>query len=304
MAFLQIKLDSSEKVTYDRADYPACIRKARLSWYPNFTAESHWHDDVEFITIISGEMQYNINGEIILLKEGEGVFVNARQLHFGYSDNKCDCEFICVLLHPILLCSSRSVEEKYVSSLIFNENIPFCHLSGRSEWEKTVLSAVRYIYNVRNDTASEMKIQRAFFDIWISLFENVVPCQKTKLSGNHHLSVLKDMIAFINDSYTEKVSLDMIAESGKVSKTGCCNIFRRYINKTPNEYLTELRLRKAMELLKNTDMTVLEISYAVGFSCASYFTETFRKFFGFTPTEYRHFPTLDLFGRCAVINIP
>lgn len=287
MAYTNIKLDRSERVLYDKADYPAYVRKGVLSAYPNYAAESHWHDDIELILILTGQMQYSVNGEVVLLKEGEGIFVNARQVHFGYSDEKKECVFLCVLLHPILLCTSRTAEQKYVRPLLFNEHVPFYHLKGGNRWEVKILSSIREIYDVREDNLLELKIQRAFLDIWIALCENVISIQKEQTSGNHRLSVLKDMISFVNQNYREKLSLAAIAAAGKVGKTGCCAIFREYINKTPNEYLTELRLRKAMELLKKTDMTVLEISYAVGFSGASYFTETFRKFYGCTPGEYR-----------------
>ncbi len=287
MSFSNIKLDRSERVLYDRADYPAYIRKGRLSAYPDFTAESHWHDDIELILILSGEMQYNINGEVVLLKEGEGIFVNARQLHFGYSTEKKECEFLCVLLHPILLCSSQTVEQRYVRPLLFHERIPFCHLKDNVGWQHDILLSVREIYEFRDEALSELKIQRAFLNIWIILCENVISIRKTQVASNHHLSALKDMISFINENYGDKLSLESIAVSGKVGKTGCCTIFKRYLNKTPNEYLTELRLRKSMELLKNTDMTILEISYAVGFSGAGYLAETFRKFYGCTPGEYR-----------------
>lgn len=287
MSFPNMKTDRSEKVIYDRVDYPAYIRKGKLSSYPQFAAESHWHDDLEFILILSGEMQYNINGEIVLLSEGDGIFINARQLHFGYSAEKTECEFICILLHPILLCSSRRVEQKYVTPLLFQEHIPFCHLTKSVRWQQDILSSVRKIYDTRNDPLSELKTQRAFYDIWISLCENVISIPKTQFVSTYHLSALKDMLSFINENYGEKLSLALIATSGKVGKTGCCTIFKQYLNKTPNEYLTELRLRKSMELLKNTDMTILEISYAVGFSGASYFTETFRKFYECTPSEYR-----------------
>lgn len=287
MAFPKIKPDRSERVLYDKADYPAYIRKGVLSVYPNYSAESHWHDDIELIFILSGQMKYNINGEIVLLNQSEGIFVNARQLHFGYSDKKCECVFLCVLLHPILLCSSRIIEQKYVTPLISNEHIPFYHLKGNNEWEQKILSSVQNIYDVKDDALSELKIQREFIDLWLALCENVISIQKEQISKNHHLSILKDMLSFINQNYSEKLSLEDIASSGNIGKTGCCAIFKKYINKTPNEYLTELRLRKAVELLKNTDMTVLEISYEVGFSGASYFAETFKKFYACTPKEYR-----------------
>lgn len=282
-----IQPDRSERVFYDKADYPVYIRKGVLSSYPNYTATSHWHDDLELILILSGNMQYNINGEIVRLQEGEGIFVNARQLHFGYSEDKSECIFLCILLHPVLLCASPVVEQRYVRPLLFNEHIPFCLLTRATPWERQILDAIQHIYDIRDDALSELKIQHAFLEIWIALCENAVSMQKEQRAGNHHLSALKDMIAFMDRSYSEKVSLEAIAAAGKVGKTGCCAIFKRYMNKTPNGYLTELRLRKAIDLMQHTDMTLLEISDAVGFSGASYFAETFRKCYATTPSEYR-----------------
>lgn len=286
MIFSNLNSDRSERVAYDKVDFPVYIRKGILSTYPDYRAESHWHDDIEFILILSGQMKYNVNGEIITLNKGEGIFVNTRQLHFGYSDNKNECVFICVLIHPILLCSSKTVEDKYINPILFNEHIPFHSLSKKNDWEIKILNAILKIYNSINDDVFELKVQRCFYDIWIALCENVISIEK-HCYKNHHLSTLKDMISYINDNYQEKITLDNLAKAGKVGKTSCCAIFKKYLNKTPNEFLTDLRLRKGTELLKNTDMTVLEISYEIGFSGASYFTETFNKFFGCTPSEYR-----------------
>lgn len=287
MKRFNLNFDHSERVFYNKADYPAYIQKGVLSTFPNYTAESHWHDDIEFILILSGEMCYNINGEVVVLRKGEGIFINAKQLHFGYSTNKNECIFICVLLHPMLLCSSKSVEQNYINPIIFNEHIPFYHLKKASDWENNILSCIRYIYDVQTDKTAELKIQTAFFNIWIALCENIITIQKANNFTSNHLSVLKNMISFINQNYKEKLSLENIAFSGNVGKTSCCSIFKKYINETPIEYLTEFRLRKGIELLRNTDMTILEISYEVGFSGASYFSETFRKFYGCTPSEYR-----------------
>lgn len=287
MIFPNLNSDHSERVAYDKVDFPVYIRKGILSAYPDYRAESHWHDDLEFIMILSGQMKYNVNGEIITLNKDEGIFVNTRQLHFGFSDNKTECVFICVLIHPILLCSSKTVENKYISPILFNEHIPFYHLTKKNDWEVKILNAIRKIYDSINDDVFELKVQRCFYDIWIALCENVISIENHYPYKNHHLSTLKDMISHINENYQEKITLDDITKAGKVGKTSCFSIFKKYLNKTPNEFLTDLRLRKGIELLQNTDMTVLEISYEVGFSGASYFTETFNKFFGYTPSEYR-----------------
>lgn len=284
---IDINQDRSENVFYDKAGYPAYIRKGYLSSYPDYTAQSHWHDDIELILVLSGHMLYNINGEIIVLHEKEGVFVNTRQLHFGYSDDSSECIFICILLHPMLLCSSRSIEKNYVVPLLSDEHIPFYHFKGYSTWENRILASIRKIYNVRNEQVSELKIQRELCDIWITLCENILSLQKDAVSHTHHLSALKNMISYISEHYRDKISLENIAKAGNVGKTGCCTIFKKYTNRTPLEYTTQFRLRKSIDLLTQTDMTVLEISDEVGFSGASYFTETFRKRYGCTPSEYR-----------------
>lgn len=279
--------DRSEKVLYNKSDFPAYIKKGNLSTFPDYVAESHWHDDIEFIYVISGHMFYNINGEHIDLKQDEGVFVNARQLHFGYSEDKSECVFICLLLHPILLCTSRSIEQHFINPITLNDNIPFYHFKRTNAWENKVLSDIKDIYDVQSDKLAELKIQKAFLDIWITLCENIVTIRRTNHFKNNNLSLLKNMISFINEHYKEKIDLEDIAFSGNIGKTSCCSIFKKYINKTPIEYVTEFRLRKSLELLKNTDMTILEISYEIGFSGASYFSETFRKFYDCTPTEYK-----------------
>ena len=65
--------------------------------------------------VFSGEMQYNVNGEILTLQAGEGLVVSSRQLHYGFSDEHRECDFLCVLLHPLLFCSTPAVEQAYIA---------------------------------------------------------------------------------------------------------------------------------------------------------------------------------------------
>ena len=132
-----------------------------------------------------------------------------------------------------------------------------------------------------------MKIQSLISDIWGRLYQNRKVCEDAPPIRNHHLSALKEMVAFIQEHYREKISLSDIARAGGVGKTSCCAIFRRFVNQTPNAYLTDYRLRKGAELLLSTNLTVTEICYEVGFSGGSYFTETFHRCLGCSPGEYR-----------------
>ncbi len=284
---MNLKDDLSELVRYISPELPMYVQKGRLSWYPNYSAVSHWHDDVELIAVLSGHMKYNIDGHIVTLEEGGGIFVNSRHLHYGFSDNFTDCEFICILLHPLLLCGSQFIEEHYIAPLISNDAFSCCVLHKNIAWENEILTSIRQMYAHHSDQTFALQIQSLFYHIWARLFEHA-PSEETQTARHsHQLSTLKDMVGFLQKHYPEKVTLEHIAASGGVCKSNCCALFQKYLNQTPIGYLTDLRLNKSIELMHRTDMTITEISYAVGFSGASYYTETFRGRFGCSPTKYR-----------------
>lgn len=99
--------------------------------------------------------------------------------------------------------------------------------------------------------------------------------------------IQKQMLDFIRTHYQEKIALDSIAAAGGVCRTKCCQIFRQHLGRTPNDYLNSFRPEKGMQLLKSTRMSITEIADACGYGSASYFTETFTRMKGCSPTQYR-----------------
>lgn len=95
---VDINSDRSENVKYDYsfgyADFPVYVRRALLSAYPGFAADSHWHDDIELILILTGKMHYGVNGEIVVLNKGEGINTTDKtileiSLAVGFSGASC-----------------------------------------------------------------------------------------------------------------------------------------------------------------------------------------------------------------------
>lgn len=285
MINMELNDDRSERIYYTFRHYQIYIRKALLSSYNGFAAPPHWHDDVEFISVLSGEMQYNVNGEVVTLKKGQGVFVNSRALHFGFSDSHKECEFICVLLHPLMLCSSAEIEREFVFPVLSDPDISFIKLRDNVEWQKLILDCVNQIYNSKDKASAPLIISGLFFRIWSHIFENN-PINSTE-KPNNDLTIIKNIIGFIQKNYDKKISLNEIAHSGYVGQSKCCKLFKEYIGQTPIGYLTQYRLNKSLGLLQNTDMTITEIALSVGFNGNSYFAETFKKNYGKTPLEFR-----------------
>ena len=287
MALIELKDDRSEKIRYDNPDYPVYIRRGTLSLYPNYAAPSHWHNDIELIAILDGEMNYNVNGEIIKLHKGEGIFVNAGQMHFGFSDSRTECHFICVILHPLLLCTVPSCEQEFLLPVIRSNCTPFVFLDLNICWQRDILNQIHFMDQIKGQKTAPLKVQASFFEIWSLLYENLPQDSNITHSENNDLTITKNMVGFIQKNYSRKISLMDIAASGAVGQSKCCKLFAKYFKQTPNGYLTQYRLNKSIELLRDTDMSITEIALSVGFSGASYYAETFRKWFGKSPTKFR-----------------
>lgn len=282
---LDIRYDNSENVKYDYSDFPVYIRRSLLSVFPGYTADSHWHDDIELICVLSGEMKYNINGTVITLRQGDGVLVNSRQLHFGFSDRKSECDFICVLFHPVILCTSRMFETSFVKPLI-ESNMPFLPLCKGVPWQKEILDCLYKMWERSSSTAGALYSQGLINLICALIMDNVALVQPSK-APDTKITTLKMMMTYIHENYKDKILLKDIANSAGVSKRTCESIFSKFLNCTPIDYLTDYRLKKSIELMSREDMSILEISIDVGFSSASYYAQSFRKSFGVSPGEYR-----------------
>src|SRR5690606_2564457 len=93
----------------------------------------------------------------------------------------------------------------------------------------------------------------------------------------------------LNDSYFEPWTLESMAEHCGLGITRFVHYFRQSANMTPMHYLTSVRLQAAATLLiTQPDKGINEICYGCGFSSSQYFSTTFRKRFGCSPTSYRH----------------
>lgn len=55
--------------------------REKQSSYPNMCGIMHWHDDIEFIRVVSGRINYLVNDNVIELNEGDIIFVNSQQIH-------------------------------------------------------------------------------------------------------------------------------------------------------------------------------------------------------------------------------
>ena len=282
-----IRSDRSQIFAYQTPEFPAYLQKINWKPFRRFQMTDHWHDEVEFVYVKKGVVNYTVEGVTVPLSAGEGIFVNSRKLHVNAQGTDDETEFYCAILHPMLLCASNHVDKTFVNPVIRAGHIPYLVLKETVDWQKEILLLVEKMYEALVIDNEPLTTSMLFFGLWQKLFSHLELTAQTKERPNHNLTTLKEMITCIHQRYPERISLDDIAQAGKVGKTMCISIFERYVNKTPGEFLREYRLHQASYLLRTTDLAVTEICYEIGFADASYFTKSFREYTGETPLAYR-----------------
>ena len=98
----------------------------------------------------------------------------------------------------------------------------------------------------------------------------------------------KDVLSFIHQNYSNKITLQDIADAVFVSKGECCRFFKKSLKMSPYDYLINYRINESMKLLKNSSLSILDISENVGFNNVSHYIQIFKKKTGQTPLEYRN----------------
>ena len=279
--------DGSQIFLYKTPGFFSEIMKIDYPDHNPFCVTDHWHDEVEFLYCKEGSFTYTVEGTPVKLTAGQGLFINSRRLHVGSSDNDKPCVFYCVILHPMLLCASKHVDTKYIEPIIRNSSLKYMKLDEKVDWQGEVLRDIERMHTAMEEEESELRIQMLFFSVWAHIYHHGKGTVIEHVKSNHHLTTLKEMITYIQQHYQEKISLDDISAAGCVGKTMCTKLFSTYVNRTPFEFLRDYRIEQSMELLKNSDLSITDISYETGFSSPSYFGECFRGATGNTPLEYR-----------------
>ena len=290
MIDVNIMQDASEVIPYDNPKIPLYIQTRYLSTYPDMRALCHWHDEIAFIYILSGKMYYEINGKKVLLNEKDCIMVNARQMHYGSSVQKQECEFLCILFHPSLLSASRLLYQDYVLPVIESRTPEYLLWESNTQKKRDVTGFLTHIAHLKESAVSgyELEVIGALHALWRRIYgycQSLFPTDSGQESSDIALS--KTMVSYIYQHYSDKITLDEIATSGNVCRSKCCAIFRRYLQQSPIDFLNAYRLRVSSSLLKNTELDITQIALSCGFNHLSYFSKLFLRYYGCTPSQYR-----------------
>ena len=276
-----VNADGSEKVKYNRPDFPVRAFGSMLSELDSYSYICHWHRDFEITSPIEGELEFFINGQTVHLRQGDAVFVNTGRLHYGYSSEKKECYYEFAVFHPDLFGEQPAILQE-IRRITQDGQPDFIVLHRDNPEEQEAIHCFRRIIT---DMCEEQ------FFAAVSDCAAVLDYIGRQLPGSEEAADpdwghLRQMTGYVQMHYQESIRLEEIAAAGMICRSRCCKLFREKMNCTPIEYVMNYRLNKACELL-GQGAAITEAALSCGFNGVSYFSESFKKKFGITPREYK-----------------
>lgn len=259
----------------------------------------HTHDYLQIWYVRRGMLMHTINRKQYKMVRGNLYVVPPFAVHRvdlipGEEMDVIGCEFLPHFLNEKFIESSISQESfdfRYLEHFLVNEEEagPKVALTGDTDMEvQRLLEGMLREYQDRGPyfelhlKADLMKL----LAILVRAYAHDIEHGPNSVLKRYHHSMMQ-AISFVESHFHEDLRLEDACRVAMVSKTYFCYLFKSLTGKTFNEYLNDLRLRKAMKLLVHEPLSVSEVALKVGFNDVTYFSRVFRRHTGVSPSKYK-----------------
>ncbi len=236
---------------------------------------SHWHEHVEMHYVLRGSAVFHIDREEYQAQQGDLIIANRNVLHAGYS-TAVPYDAYLLIFDPSAL--SRELGERQFASLVRGDpHVRALFERIFAEWE----AAEEGYRSLCRALVTELLVYLSRH-----YAAEALPA-KDLVKRRRDLERLRPALDYVEKNYSERISVAQLAQLLCLSPDRLGHLFREGVGQAPLQYINEIRLRKAMNLLKTDEYTVTEVAQAVGFFDYNHFGRLFRRRYGCTPNQVR-----------------
>ena len=295
-----------ENKRHGSQNYPCAFYQVKSSYLPAstiFQAKHHWHEEPEIIHFQKGHFRLEINMRKYDIKEECFCFVGSGDLHHIYSEKDFEEQALVFSLGDLSFTENDPIQKQIIRPLLDGE-LSFPSVITRKDacfdaihqafsdicmaFPGAVSDSSYHDQYTLTNAAQYLRVKACLYGIFSTLIENKMLSSASVVSEtDRRISTIKKALSYMKEHSGEKVYVRDIAATVNMNEQYFCRFFKKIIGKSPIEYLTEIRLKNACELLQNTDLSVMEICLDCGFNNLGNFLRAFRKYYDCTPLQYK-----------------
>lgn len=275
------------------------IEECRAYYHKDdYPLNMHTHNFYELNIVVEGTGAHYIEDNVFPTSAGD-VFVLPPNYRHGYWSEDNLNIFHLILPHHVIEKHAADLNRFAGYKTLFEiepyirrncEERAFLHLSDE-QLARLRLDTDNLLSVLEQPESEENNVLFEIRSILIvcTLARLIETESRLKLSGSAFPDALFIIraIEFMNNNYADKISINDLAVTANMSRSTFLRRFTAMCKISPNEYLTEIRVKKSCELLKNANLNITEIAQACGFFDCSHYIRVFGKLCGTTPLAYR-----------------
>lgn len=239
----------------------------------------HNHEDYELFLFFEGNAKYIVENKSYSLNPYDMIIVRKNELHRVYHNQPVKFHRTILFINPAFFQENNCLEyELQLLKILETGNKIPGELVRSSGLYDAFLRYKKYSdnYNITDN----IPILNAIIIEILYLISKI-----TKFSASDYLnSPINPIILYLNDNFTEDITLDMLEEKFFISKHYLCRQFRKTTGLTVVDYIRKKRLAKVQEMKAN-GMGLLDAAMISGFNSYSAFYRACQKEFGYSPRE-------------------
>ena len=257
----------------------------------NLEFPPHWHEEIEIVYMLDGNMQVGLNKETYLLGPRDIFIIGRRNVHHFISSAEPHYSVIIQFGLSFLGSFSSIIRDaQFISPLLGVSKKLDTNIDSRvhSAVEEQILAMIQE--NEEKKEGYQMALRARLFDLMVILVRQVPMQHFSSREKNRQISRLKKLdkvLDYIDTNYDKSITLSEISDIANYSPYHFTRFFKDTTGMTFNEYINSVRVKKAEEYLLDVELPVTEVAYMSGFNSIQTFNRVFKKHKGCTPTEYR-----------------
>lgn len=237
-----------------------------------------FHEEMEIIYILSGRAGMILTGKNTLLKAEDFIVINSMEYYEIYKESGCHTISFFI---PISLLQESGVGQVFCCSSLQPEQMEYLHLI-RGKLAVILKNYFEFGENRKAYILSEI------YGILAILGERFSQSnEKEKHGSQNNIARIREIIFYIHTHYTEQLSLEQIAAKNFISPAYLSRKFDQLLGIHFSDYIRQIRVQKAEQMLLYTNKSVTEIAEEVGYGNPNTFIIHFKDKYGVTPGNYR-----------------
>ena len=267
-------MHSKQLMSLDRPLGATGLSVLRKVLKKGYEARVHWHNYFEIEIILSGKGTHILNGQKYEVSRGSMYIMSFYDYHSLEASE--DIELINLNFTPELL------DEKLAQCLEHSGKTIICNID---EEELCYITERVTVLEKENNLA---KSPEDF--VLRSVLAELASRALRQSNGQNNKTMpefVQQATAYIHTNFRNEISLSLLADMLNVSSGYLGKLIKNNLGKSFNEYLGDVRLKSACNLLESSMLSVGAIALDSGHASVQYFLHVFKKHFGITPTQYR-----------------